>query len=714
MDNQSFEQLAEQAASGLKSDRELYLDVKQELRLHLEEKAEHFAAEGHSPEESAELSRKSLGSPMDLAAELLDGNRNRMKLRGLLRMTFGALIVPLAIVLALYMGYGRFARLEQTIYAVMPLVGGEKQPALPTLPLFGAPGRPLEKIPALRQMYDPAHFPESIHRYWRAHRRDPDSHMYYAYYTLLLPMEGASEHSYTSAVRLGEQIEPQNALYNVLLADYYLKKGVKARAEKDNGRDKTVSDDLLDRRTFELGVAEMRKAAGKPYLHTYQDQMVRKKLSMEPRPVLTEDYIRLLVVKSAELYPNFARYRELARKVPGCARILISEGRNADAEDLMDTWKPYAKLLLDDSNSLLISQLVAQAAATILTKEGGPVYDKLGDRAKAREADVAYQRLVKVRKSWSRTSDFGRTRQDQIIKRHGSMLAGILLPIYGGVGATEEELKPGRMQEYVLGEEVFVEGLLSILALALLGTLLQGAMWLHRLRGAASISLLLVLPARDVARALLLGIALPLAVYLVYSRLPVIAGREFGLSGGMWPRFVAELVVLGIIILWIPTRIIRRGIRRRCADLDIPVPNAREETVVGWKVRLAVSAALVLAAASSFAPYYVQPNVSVCGVIIAAGIAYTVSRYAGRQRREHGIYYGTVARSLAPVYALSIILISLTVQPTLLFSEVKWLHGDTLFLGALVDNRSSAFVFNGVEARASQRYSQNLRKAIGE
>jgi hypothetical protein len=104
VDDQPFDKLAEQAASGLKGDRELYLDVKQELRSHLEEKAEKFANEGHAEDESAELAKKSFGSPLDVAADILDANKRRMKLRALFRLAFGALVVPVAILLALHLG----------------------------------------------------------------------------------------------------------------------------------------------------------------------------------------------------------------------------------------------------------------------------------------------------------------------------------------------------------------------------------------------------------------------------------------------------------------------------------------------------------------------------------------------------------------------------------------------------------------------------------
>lgn len=712
MDNR-FEQLAEQIAAGLKSDQELYLDVKQELRLHLEEKAEHFAAEGHSPEESAELSRKSLGSPMDLAAELLDGNRGRMKFRSLLRITFGALIVPLAILLALYVGYGRFARLQETYYSVMPLVGGDTKFPLPTLPLLGKPSPLREKQSSLVQLSDTDH-PESIRRYWQAHRQDAGSYMYYAHYANLLNMETADERTYVNAMRAGERMEPKNALYNVLLADYFLKQGVKARSEKINGKEKGTSDDVLDRRALDLGVHEMLSATKKPYLHTYQEPMVALKLSMEPRPVLTEDYIRLVVMRADELYPEFSRYRELARKIPGCARVLASQGRRRDAEAVMDTWKPYTRLLIDDSDSNLISPMACQAVAIILTKEGSPIYERLGRPTKARESRIVLQRVEEVRRRWKRGCSFANRHADQTIRLHGSALAGILLPIYGGFGATESELKPQRIGEYVLAEEIFLEGLLVILALLLLGALFQGRVWLHRLRGADSVPLLLALPARHLARALLLGIALPVVAYSIYSQLSSISGREYGLSSGMWIRLIVELSILAILAICIPSRAIRRQIRNRCDDLGISVPSTRQEAVIEWALGLTVLIAVVSAAISVFSLSHIQLSLSVTVVVIAAGLVYAVSRAAGRSRRQYGLYYGTVARSLAPVYAFSILLLSLTAQPALLYREAKWLRRDTLFLGALADRQKKPSASNSIEAKAVAFYVSNLRRAIGE
>ncbi len=161
-----------------------------------------------------------------------------------------------------------------------------------------------------------------------------------------------------------------------------------------------------------------------------------------------------------------------------------------------------------------------------------------------------------------------------------------------------QQMTPGRMLEHVLVEEVAVQLLLLLLLLALLGAVVQGTLWLFRLRRAAAVPILLLPPAKVLLRALLLGIALPMLLYWLYTRCPVIGGREFGWSSGMRPRFMLELCVLGLLMLWLPALIIRRYLARRCADLGIALPTRREERLTNWQVRGAGAAALLLLAAA--------------------------------------------------------------------------------------------------------------------
>jgi len=182
----------------------------------------------------------------------------------------------------------------------------------------------------------------------------------------------------------------------------------------------------------------------------------------------------------------------------------------------------------------------------------------------------------------------------------------------------------------------------------------------------------------------------------------------------MRPRFIVELCILAILMLWLPARFMRRYIRRRCADLGADVPSARDEFAVSWRVGGGVLAFACLALAACMLSSEFWMSVKVAVAALAIGLIVWVSWYAERRRARYGLYYGTLARSLAPVYAFSIIFISLTLQPYQLYSEAMWLRRDTTIYGYLADPRSRVAGFTSIETKASRAYARSLRKAVGE
>lgn len=462
---------------------------------------------------------------------------------------------------------------------------------------------------------------------------------------------------------------------------------------------------------FDLGVAEVLKTSKKPYIRTYQPEIMRIKLNALPPPVLMEDYIQRIAVTAVELFPQLSRYRDVARRTVGSAKLLHSEGRNAEAEAVLDTWRPYAKQLAGTNKTYLIHQLVALMATKILTKEGVAVYNDLGAHDKAMDADATYKQLMAIK-------DYLEARKrnpgtDTVLRNNSSALSSILVPIFPGVKPpTIEELKPGRMQEHVIAEEVAVQGLIIVLMLALLGTVFQGTVWSFRLRRAGSASILLLPPTKVVAKSILLGAVLPMLIYWVYSRIPIVGGREFGLSSYMSPRFMTEMLVTAFVALWLPSHIIRGYIRRRCSELDIPMPDARRERTISRRVRGAVIAGIVLVAAVFFVPTLTSPIVTTAGVLLAVLLVAAAVGHAGRMRRDYGLYFGTLARSSAPVYAFLIILFSVVVQPLQMQSEAIWLRRDTVMFGQLLDRSSKTAGYTRIENEASEMYQRMILNAL--
>jgi len=715
MQDSSFDKLAAEAAAGLRADREVYLEVSGELRTFLDDKAERFKREGHSDEESVEMAKKAFGSPLEVAAELLNANRGRLHLRALLRIGFNALIIPLAVLLALYLGYGRFAQLQNMNAWLKEM--STSNPAvteLPTLPFLGMEEwiDPHTDKTLIGQLYGSPSNAEMIRRYWETHQHEPDSHMVYAYFAIFdTPRDEAQ---YVNDMRQGEQIEPENALYNVLLADYYLKQGVLSKEDNRQNPQQPEGDLLLDRQAMELGIAEMRKAAAKPYLHTYQMEILRKRIDSLPRPLLTQDYLRRLNISSAVLFPEMSRFRSASWKTSAAARLLAAEGRGMEAEAAMDTGRPYSRLLVQENNSHLIGTLVSQSVAITFAENGAQVYRQLGRKAKAQNAQATYERLQDLKSTKKTERDRGRVVIEADVEQHGSQYASVFFPIFpvpnDAAPLTNDELKPSRMHEHVLYEEIGVGLLQTMLALLLLGAVLQGMLWHYRLRAAASAPLLLLPPAREIARVLWWGLALPILIFAVYSRLPVIGGREYSWMAH-WGRFTLEMLALGILVLWLPSRMIHRYVRRRCEDLDIIMPPAREERIIALVARGMGYSAIVLALIAVLLPIDSTPEtVKLGGIVIALLLTVLGVRYAAAKRKDYGLYYGTLARSMAPLYAFTIILLAVVVQPLLLSREAAWLRKDTLLWGHSNPNR---YTFcTALETRVAQDYSRQLLEVL--
>ena len=82
------------------------------------------------------------------------------------------------------------------------------------------------------------------------------------------------------------------------------------------------------------------------------------------------------------------------------------------------------------------------------------------------------------------------------------------------------------------------------------------------------------------------------------------------------------------------------------------------------------------------------------------------------RRREYGVYYGTLARSLAPVYAWTIILLMLLAQPWLLHSEASWLRKDTLEFGYTANAPATAPGESPFNARVADQLAHRIAVAI--
>lgn len=485
-----IEQSVEQATAGLKSDPELRLDVSAELRSHLDDTAQTLAAEGVGEVDAVEQALHAFGEPLELAGDLLEANKRRMTLRARVRLALQALLIPAAVLVALYFGYGGFARVVNftktfTFYS--------STTRLPELPKWRSAQQRTheERIERdLTRLRSHLVTPEEMRKLWQPYNNTPGSRAVYGYYTSLLnvpriPRQGeaqsANSEDFERCMRVGKQIDPDNALYSYQLAQAYLASAMISREERVSGDEK--GDEILDRQLFEQGVKELQLALAQPTELEYNDAMMHKRLKLLPPPRLTEDYLQRLTIISYEFLPFYSHRRSLARKTLGCARLLIAEGRMEEAKLLLEAWHCMPTQMLQETDTM-IEILVATALASMLGEGTADTYDDIGQHDKAVQVRADTERLiapVEVRKQ--QRDQWGNARIPTELQKHGSIFSVNYTPVFLGMRPyAADELAPMRYHEQTMVEELSLSVVLLLCALIMVGSMLTQVHWFLKLR----------------------------------------------------------------------------------------------------------------------------------------------------------------------------------------------------------------------------------------
>lgn len=731
--NPSFMEIAEQAVTGLKSDPEVYLEVRQELLTHLEDSAEVLRASGVRDADATAQSAQSFGSPLALMEQLTQANAARMRLRARLRLLIAVVITPLAILASLFVGYGRMVSLQRNSFwelAGQMTDGGDTphptRTRLPEIPVlsdwFSSPRMSPDARRDIDRLRSSADNAPEILAYWREHQHEADSHRFYAYYAQCLKPQ--SQDSFVSAMRTGERLEPENALYNMRLAAYYLSRGLVVRKEparskavKPDGSDPSksacrassgiVGDDVLvDRAALDAGVTELLAASRKPYLRGYGMEIMQFRLKLMPVPRLTEEYYQRIQILADQRFDMLAEQRLLARSIGGAARLLLQSGQTKDAVRVMDTWKPYVKLLSGESEQTLIHALVTVACAQRLAEDAVDVYRHTRRESRQKEAATSllvlrqeHSRLTQARHAAAASGDW---------RRYGGYTQGSLLPAVM-TSPTRDELTPGRMYEHVLAESVVVQFTLVLLVIALLGALMQYLIWWMTSRG-DPVKPLLILPSCSAIVWLQgLFVILPCVAYWFYSR-SSIGGREYGLmSGAPGVRILVEMLLVALVILIVPAVRWRKALRKRCTDLGVPIPAVRQKRLLAWKraglgLGLLVPVAAVVAAVNWLVTFF--------ALCVAATLLWLLARLEHVGRHPYRLFYGTVARSMTTLVAITTLVMALITQPWLLTQEVHWLRADPLIYGPMADHSRKAAQFSLPETRDALEWTRAVLRAL--
>ena len=538
--------------------------------------------------------------------------------------------------------------------------------------------------------------------------KNPESKVYYANYVRLLLEDykekdlGISFDYLENEIRRGEELDPDNAFYNYMLAAVLFERGTEWKSIKGK---KTKEWIIKDKDLLDLAIVELNKAANKPYYRRYLTEFFEERMVLFPETRRLEDRIGKMTYFASIPLADLGLIRDLFKAIPFYAED--NELPEDDAAQLLDAWHVFLEKAIPDG-WCLIDVLVLDAIANMAVGKVADVYKAMGKPEAAEETRRIAKPLGKPVKNWKEAKKSKKIKEmeSDLLFWKGSILARMLLPSLGEP-LTEDMLRPGRQADRIVIEQFSLCYLLCIFVVAIIGTLILFMVCQSASKG--RIAPLLLLPSWRVALGTLcLAILLPIFLYFAFTRWSGLSSFENSIED--WRLLGLEIGLLDISFLAASTLLSASYIRKRCQALDITIPEPANSFLI--KLCWGGMGILCLCCAASKKLFGHQVALETglylfgmgMGLIISgAGIVFFIK--GCMSRNTYGLYYGTLARSLMPVYACAVILIGGICLPWLQKEESALLKKDPLFA-------NGPYGFTVIEGNLTLRLQAELAEVL--
>lgn len=670
MSESDIDRLADGATEGLRDDRELRLDVRQELVSHIEESIADCREGGMGQEQSVAEGVKAFGPAIEIAAELVSANRARMRVRQRVRLAIRALLVPASLLVAVWIHSETLAT-SRMVRSMSDFDGGSHDDGY-TKELL-CPGGMTEETAFL--FFGDTSLETGSERQRSIWERYPTNRLFYGNYITELTSERQLKDMddlrfFEQEIRKGEELDPENARYNYLLAGMMMEIASEwdYRASDDGGEEERVLI-VRDRPLLDRAMAEVLKGGEKPFADTYLMQMQALRFAELPRESSMAECIARAGYAAGMPLPDVLRYTNVGRTSSEYAQLLIGEGKKKEAIPYLEAWSPLAEKMLATGGALI--ETLAAFAIAGTSSNNVAILEEIGEAERAAAMSSRSEALVAVSREYRAGIRAENNDLDELVSRHGGIMQALLLPSLGGMSLSKEDLAP----LWYLEQTVIERGWLSLFVASLLAAMLGlfvVSLCLRFTRGGESAPLLLLPDAARMLRVIACSVLIPLAVFFIYTRHTDLAGRD--LSMRMWPRFVIELHLLTVVMLSVAAYRMQKLVDVRCRQLGLESPGKRNYSVM-------------------FLVCFIP-----LGVIV----------WAAAGRRRSAMFRGTVARSLIPVLALIIVLVGTLAHPYLLNREKRFVRADVIL--AMPEGGG----FTQMETHLVERLNRDALKALAD
>ncbi|MEO1236074.1 MAG: permease prefix domain 1-containing protein [Planctomycetota bacterium] len=610
-----FRDLTERATARLRRDRELRLEVTRELESHLEASAAEFRAADYSEDDAHAAAVKAFGDPEDVAQQLWEANRFRLRLRAWGWWAARVSLLPACVAAVVWFVMSGITappvqqmRNMESGWAAEPTWLQQRVRARMTptqrLIYFGdeAADNPVTAAKGLRDAYpdEPLYQLNYLTTMLNYYRLPGDERTTAAWHRRITAADVLRE------AERGRALDPDNGIYGLIEASVWVEPWFElegdpaitftkldARAEPGSPERTEVVASVfageVDEGALAEALAALERAAAKPYVSAHSVDMLRHRLEQLPPPRSLQEYLFRVGGEIGTLLPTLGHRRKMARVVTCEAIRRARAGDRAGAIGLLDTLDMLnAKLAAADDT--LIGFLVSWSIEVLEHDTRVVVYRVLGDGAAAESALAEADALaLKYQREWGSPEE-GETTEEKV--RQGGFLMNALLPAIPGY---DIDVAPFRKAEYALFDRAALTvGLIGLIvgsALLSLSGLMGGWRRRRKARRGLGVSesegaILLWVGWRRLAWVLAGAVGLPLLGFMGWTALPW-SGRGYGLNHSWEPVLAyGPMALLIAALLWV---LGGEALRQRAKEVGLAVPGPAR-----WWVSGSVAAGLML------------------------------------------------------------------------------------------------------------------------
>ncbi len=572
----SIEEIVKCSTEPLKGDIELRRKVSLELADHLDASVESFRAEGKSEAEAEQLAAEAFGDPELIGQKLLTANFRQLKRRAKIKLAVKILLIP-AVLLALLLSID--FRSLKALHSYSPS--------------------------SFRQFTDPQHRDhpsvdkefavlelrkdrEKARRIYEAHRDDPVYRM--AYLASEVVYGNKASDALVAELEKVRELEPDNAMYSYLLGNMKLRGTFEVKYHKGTGPDSKMELRINDQAKFEQAMKEIGRGLRQPHFTTYTAEGIRRRVGM---PVANKDILDMLqqrlVAGTTNIYTNTLT-SEMGTLMSFYGGQLADKGELNEANLFLNGYKTLGAQLNEDAvfmfDEILISRMIKQ------TKNILPgTYRRLGRPELAVEAAKQLDRADAVARNFNAKQKLQKVEYREVTEKRSGLVSG---PFLGWLppGVTAADLRPDLNIHYNLLD------LQALAAMEVLISIVLGLFLLIWLIFCSRRSHLILMRGRDYGWILLWGIAVPLALYFLITRVDIISGRDYSMTVN-FARWIAQAAYLVILFPVWALAVYMRRLRR----YSIKVTGAKLTTSLALGNSLPMFAVILLCAGVVLRPY---------------------------------------------------------------------------------------------------------------